>query len=39
MQEFVNFAGLFGLETLFRLGTGKGEVLANIIKDFGEVKV
>jgi hypothetical protein len=39
MQEFVNLAGLFGLKTLFRPGTGKVNVLAHIRKDLGEVKV
>jgi len=39
MQEFVNLAGMFRLKTLFRLGTGKGEVLAYVMKDLGEVTV
>jgi hypothetical protein len=39
MLEFVNLAEVFGLETLCRLWTEIGEVLAHIMKDLGEVEL
>ena len=39
MEELVSLVELFGLKILSRLGVGKGEVLAYVVKDLGEVEV